>query len=52
LNTKRIDQIPICRDDDKKRGLAKNNRQPLKFESQKAKKKALEIASQSQFWSE
>ena len=25
LNTKRIDQIPLCRDDDKKRGLATDN---------------------------
>ena len=35
-----------------KQGLTKNNRQPSKFASQKAKKKDLGIASQSQIWSE
>ena len=34
------------------KGLTKINRQPSKFASQKTKKKALEIASQSQFWYE
>jgi len=35
-------QIPTCRDDDKERGLTENNRQPSKFESQKAKKSKFE----------
>ena len=36
----------------KKARADENDRQPSKIASQKAKKKALEIAFQSQFWSE
>ena len=31
LNTKRIDQIPICRDDDKERGLTEEKLSALKI---------------------
>ena len=35
-------QIPICRDDDKERGLTKSICQPSKIESQKAKKRGIQ----------
>jgi hypothetical protein len=37
LNTKRIDQIPICRDDDKERGLTKSIVSPQKLNRRQRK---------------
>ena len=47
----RNNQIPICRDDDKERGLTEEKLSALKI-CVGGKKKASEITFQSQFWSE